>query len=135
MNEEHSKLVNEMREYKNRLLEKKAIYNDMKPKLDRIRTLNKQMHEIESNIIAYMHDKGHEAVRFDNCIFKIKKKNKTRASPKIVKEQMKQILNRSKNVDPVLYSQLTDMFENDKMKSEKESIDCVISSSVKNTEN
>jgi hypothetical protein len=130
MDEEQSKLIHEMREYKSRLLEKKAIHNDMKPKLDRIRTLNKQMHDIESRIISYMHNKGHEAIRFDNCLFKIKKKNKTRATPKLLKENLKQILNQSKNVDPVLYSQLTDIFENEKMKTEKESIDCVLPSAT-----
>lgn len=126
MEEDQSKIIQEMKEYKSRLLEKKAIYNDMKPKLDRIKNLNKQMHDIESKILVYMHDKGHEAIRFDDCLFKIKKIKNSRPSSKVLKENLKQLLNNpSTHIDPILYSQLTNLFDSH-IPSPKESIDCVI---------
>jgi hypothetical protein len=134
MEEEQAKMIHEMKEYKCRLLEKNAIHNDMKPKLDRIRILNQEMHHIESKIIQYMHDKGHEAIRFENCVFKIKKKNKTRPTTKKLKQNMKEILDKSSNIDPLLYSQLTDIFNNKKIDSEKESIDCILPNTSKKTQ-
>lgn len=128
--EQQRYIFGKMREFKRKLTEKNSIQRDMKPILQRIKKINQELHAIENDILKYMHEKNHPAMRFEDCVFTIKKKL-VRPKKKEVEQKVMQIFQSNKIENIHLCNQIVEIVKKNSARSGDDYIECALNNNDK----